>query len=188
MYARHWIRVSVGGSDGAAAVAHGDGALDAGVVGALRASGPPHCKRTRVPRPALASPPLASLVCATIFLDFFPFFFAFCSRGSLGVANRARPFPPFLCTRARARPPVRQTHTRPVTRLPSLAPLVLPPHRSPGRPPMGRGGTIPSRPSVRLHSLNASSPARPPTGRAGGGDPPTALRRFRRCRQKRRPW
>lgn len=60
MCVRRRIRVSVDGSDGAAA-AHGDAALDAGVVGALRASGPPHCKRTRVPHPALASPPLRPL-------------------------------------------------------------------------------------------------------------------------------
>lgn len=167
--------MSAGGSDGA--VAHGDDALDAGVVGALRASGPPHCKRTRVPRPALASP-LASLGCATIFLDLFlllPFASHFAR-----VAPWAPPIEPaffFSSSCACACVPHAQTdrHTRSITRLPSLAPLVLPPTDPPAGPPMGRGGTIPSRPSVRLHSLNAPAPARPSMGHASGGDPPTAL-------------
>lgn len=90
MCVRRRIRVSVDGSDGAAA-AHGDAALDAGVVGALRASGPPHCKRTRVPHPALASPPPSGLFhlrddFPRPFFFFLPLF-PFCSRDYLGAAT-----------------------------------------------------------------------------------------------------
>ncbi|QBZ81104.1 hypothetical protein pclt_cds_510 [Pandoravirus celtis] len=173
---RRRIYASLGG-DGV----RGDGVEDAatvgavhgdGVVSALGASGPPHCKRTRVPppcprnpfrapsnpsvRPPLGSQRISLFISCSCFLFLVVRFFAsWC---------QVAPFFPCIQT-------IAHCDKRPTARAARSATTLLPTILRTAS--MGRGGTIPSQPSIRIHRLNVSSPTHPTTGRVGGGNSPT---------------